>query len=331
MPYANLTTANITLSSLSAKCGGDFTGVGSAEFTIGSQTVTKANPVNGDVLSIPLNVVGTFTPTVKVTDSRGQVTTHTLNAITVQGYVAPSVAFSVERTTSTGVPNDEGVYAVVRPTFTFTDAIAELQAPAVVVVDDSGYQQQVSTTWYSSRSSDGTLSGSVDWSSLSSGDTVYGLVSITGDFNTQKSYQIAITPQDSEGTGATITQTLGGAFYTIDFLAGGHGISFGEPISESELFEPVGGASAPTFATDTYYETTTSGDITNYELLVNEPSDWSTNWADYYVKVHDGLFKCNMDMYLKGVRVPKIYISTSAPTSTDGEDGDVWIKYTASV
>lgn len=239
VPYAGLTTANVSLSSLKAYYGGDFTGVGKAEFTIGSQTVSKANPVNNDVLSIPLNVVGTFTPTVKITDSRGQVATHTLNAITVQGYVAPSVNFSVERTTSTGTPDDEGVQAVISTTFNFTEAIATLSAPTIAVTDDDGVTQTVSTTWYSSRASDGTLSSvmsSSDWASLSSGDTVYGLVSITGDFNTQKSYQIAITPQDSEGTGTTITQTLGSAFYTVDFYAGGHGIAFGQPASQDGFF-----------------------------------------------------------------------------------------------
>lgn len=236
VPYAGLTTANVKLSSLTAYYGGDFTGVGKAEFTIGSQTVSKANPVNNDVLSIPLNATGTFTPTVKVTDSRGQVTTHTLNAITVQGYVAPSVNFNVGRTSATGVPEDEGVYAVINPTFNFTDAIATLSAPTVAVTDDSGVTQTVSTTWYSSRASDGTLSGSVTWANLSSGDTVYGLVSITGDFNTQKSYQIAVTPEDSQGTGTTITQTLGGAYYTVDFYAGGHGIAFGQPATQDGFF-----------------------------------------------------------------------------------------------
>lgn len=230
-PYANLTTANVTLSNLSAEYGGDFSDVGSATFTIGSRTVTKANPADNDVLSIALNSVGTFTPTISVTDSRGQTTTHSLADITVLGYTAPAVSFNVERALSSpiGKPDDDGVYAVISPTFTFTDAIAKLRAPTVAVVDDGGNAEQVSTTWYSVRASDGTLSGSVTWVNLSSGDTVYGLVSITGDFNTQKSYQIAVTPTDSEGTGTTKTQTLGNAFYTIDFLAGGHGIAFGKP------------------------------------------------------------------------------------------------------
>lgn len=230
VPYAGLTTANVTLSSLTAYYGGDFTGVGQAEFTIGSQTVSLANPVDDDVLSIPLNAVGTFTPTVKITDSRGQVTTHTLDSITVNGYVAPSVSFTADRTLASGMPDDEGTYATVDATFTFTDVVADAVAPSVVVTDENGTQTTPAVTWYTTRASDGTLSGTLsDWSTLSSGDTVYGLIP---NLNTQYSYQISIRPRDSEGTGTAITQTLSSAFYTVDFLAGGHGIAFGKPASD---------------------------------------------------------------------------------------------------
>lgn len=263
VPYAGKTTANVTISSLSAKYGGD---ISSAVLKIGSQTASRTT--NG-TLSILLNAVGTFTPTVTVTDSRGQTTTVTLNAITVQGYNAPSVSFGTERTTSTGAPNDEGTYAVITPTFTFTDAIATLSAPTVAVTDDGGVGRTPTVTWYSTRAADGTLSGSVTWANLSSGDTVYGLVSITNGFNTQKSYQISVTPEDSEDTGTTITQTLGSAFYTVDFYAGGHGIAFGKPASDVG-FEV---AMDTTFEENVYidlpdYQTAGSTDKAIYDAVV---------------------------------------------------------------
>ena len=262
-PYAGLTTASVTISSLSAKYGGD---ISSAVLKIGSQTASRTT--NG-TLSILLNAVGTFVPTVTVTDSRGQVTTVTLNAITVKGYVVPSVSFEAERTTSTGAPNDEGTYAVISPTFTFTDAIATLSAPAVGVTDDGGVARTPTVTWYSTRAADGTLSGSVTWASLSSGDKVYGLVSITNGFNTQKSYQISVTPQDSEDTGTAITQTLAGAFYTVDFLAGGHGIAFGQPASEVGFFCDMD----TTFKDDVFidlpdYQTASTTDKAIYDAVV---------------------------------------------------------------
>ncbi len=218
--YTNITTASVTVSNATAYYGGD---ISSATLTIGQQTASISG--NGTI-SILLNAGGTFTPTLSVTDSRGQVATKSLDPITVNVYTAPSVSFNAERTTSTGTPDDEGTYATVDATFTFADVIADAIAPTVTVTDEDGVQTTPTVTWYSTRGADGTLSGSVTWSSLSSGDTVYGLIP---NLNTEFSWQIAITPKDSEGTGTPITQTLAGAFYTIDFLAGGHGIAFGKP------------------------------------------------------------------------------------------------------
>ena len=222
--FAGLTTASVTVSNTTAYYGGT---VESATLTIGNQTAT----ITGDgTLSILLNAGGTFTPTVTVTDSRGQTTTRTYDPITVNVYTAPSVSFTVERTTATGAPEDEGAYATVDATFTFADVIADAVAPTVTVTDEDGVQTTPTVTWYSSRATDGTLSGSVTWANLSSGDTVYGLIP---NLNTEFSWQIAITPRDTEGTGTPITQTLVGAFYTIDFLAGGHGIAFGQPATDN--------------------------------------------------------------------------------------------------
>lgn len=216
--YTGLTTASVDVSSLSAKFGGSITEV---KLTIGNQNVTRSD--NG-ILSILLEAEGTFTPTVTVTDSRGQVTTKTLEAITVNGYTAPSAVFTAERTTSTGVDDDEGEYAVLDTNITFTDVVADLTAPTVTI---DGTPATV--TWYASRATDGTLSGTVNWSSLTSPATVYGLIDVP---NIQTSYSVSLTPNDTEGSGTPITQTIASAFYTIDFLAGGHGIAFGQPSSQ---------------------------------------------------------------------------------------------------
>ena len=228
--YAGLTTASVTLSDLTAYYGGT---IASATLTIGNQTATRTTD---GVLSIALNAGGTFTPTVTVTDSRGQVTTQTLTPIVVNVYTSPAITYSAERTTSAGVTDDEGTYATIDATLTFADAIATAVAPTVAVTDENGTAITPTVTWYTTRASDGTLSGAVTWSSISSGDTVYGLVSITGGFNTQASYQISITPNDSESAGTAITQTLATAFYTVDFLAGGHGIAFGQPASQTGFY-----------------------------------------------------------------------------------------------
>lgn len=264
--YAGLTTASVKVANLSAKYGGN---ISSATLKIGNQTVSRAD--SGE-LSILLDTGGTFIPTVTVTDSRGQTATKALDPITVNVYDAPSVTFDTERTTSTGTPDDEGTYAVINPTFTFTDVIATLTEPTVTVTDNDGITTTVTPTWYSSRAQDGTLSGTVTWANLSSGGTVYGLIS---GFNTQYSYQISVTPEDSEGTGTTQTQTLGGAYYTVDFLAGGHGIAFGKPASNvgfecamDTLLEATITFDDEMFISLTNYQTADTTDKAIYDAIV---------------------------------------------------------------
>lgn len=223
--YAGISTARVTLSSCSAKYGGTIT---QTKLTIGNQTVTGTG--NG-TLSIKLNTAGTFTPTVTVTDSRGQVTTKQLAAITVNPYIVPQAAISsAERTTAAGIPNDEGTSAVVTAVFTYTDAISDLEEPLVKI--NGAIKPYDFCTWYEQRAADGTLSNPVDWDGYCppSPVTLYGLM--TEPFDEELSYVIGITPGDDYETGQETTQTLPQAYYTMDVYAGGHGIAFGAPATE---------------------------------------------------------------------------------------------------
>ena len=121
-------------------------------------------------------------------------------------------------------------------TLAFSKELTDAKAPIVNVTDNNGTTLTSTVTWYSTRANNGALSGSVSWSSLPSGGRVYGLVSVTSGFSSQNSYQISVTPSDNVSNGATITQTLGNAFYTIDFLAGGHGIAFGQPATDPGFY-----------------------------------------------------------------------------------------------
>lgn len=223
--YTGLTNASVTVSNLSAKYGGTITDV---TLTIGTQTDSAT--ADG-TLSVLLDTVGTFTPTITATDSRGQTTTVTLDPIEVKGYTAPAVTFTADRTLQTGVEDDEGGYATVDATFTYTDVVADLVAPSVVLTDENGTQTTPTVTWYKTRATDGTLSSPfTDWTTVAYGDTVYGLIP---GLSTQYSYQVSIRPRDTQGTGTAIIQTIAPAFYTVDFLAGGHGIAFGKPASQA--------------------------------------------------------------------------------------------------
>lgn len=270
--YTGLTTASVTVSDATAYYGGTVTDI---TFQIGTAT----DSISGDgTLSILLDTVGTFTPTITATDSRGQTKTITLDPITVSGYNAPTVSFTADRTTSTGIPDDEGTYATLDATFRFTDVVANLIAPSVVLTDENGTQTTPTVTWYSSRAADGTLSGSVTWSNLSYGDTVYGLVP---GLNTNYSYQVSVRPRDTQSTGTAVIQTVAPAFYTVDFLAGGHGIAFGTPASaagfecamDATFDNPVTFVDDADFGADVFielpdYQTASTTDKAIYDAIV---------------------------------------------------------------
>ena len=260
--YSGLTTASITVSDASAKYGGNIVSVA---FTIGNQTVTRSND---GTLSILLDTGGVFTPTVTVTDSRGQTTTKSLDPITVNVYTAPSISFDVARTLNDGTPDDEGTYGLIEAELTFSDAVATAVAPSVVLTDDEGTQTTPTTTWYTSSS----LATQVTWANVSSGDTVYGLFS---GLSTQHSYQVSVRPRDSEGTGTAVTQTIAPAFYTIDFYAGGHGIAFGRPANSDGFYSAMTAEfeDTATFGADVLidlpeYQTASTTDKAIYDAIV---------------------------------------------------------------
>lgn len=226
---AGITTVSVTVSNATAQYGGNITGV---TLTIGSQSESISG--NGTI-SIDLDSAypNGVTPTVTVTDSRGQTTTQNLEQITVLPYENPTVSFGVVRTDSTGVKADEGHNGLITAKFTYMDSISSLDEPQVFIDGDAA-----SATWYTGLTSAGAVDTATEidgvnitWADIARGSTVYGLIG--GNFSEGQSYLIGLQAVDSRTkTSQTITQTLPQAFYTIDFQAGGKEIAFGAPAND---------------------------------------------------------------------------------------------------
>lgn len=234
--YAGYTTITVPVSSISAKYSGYITKI---ELIVGSQISSKdftdtSRPSSTTNMTMLLNSSGTFTPQIRVTDSRGQTTTTPLSSeIVVKGYTSPSVLFSLARTSSNGKISDEGTSAVITANFTYENIMAKLSQPTVKIDGTTK-----TTTWYTTwngNASSNNLSGAVNWTNYnpSSPVTLYGFVS--GTFNTNNSYIIGVTPSDTIAPGVETTQTLAPAFYTIDFQAGGKEIAFGAPANDDNI------------------------------------------------------------------------------------------------
>lgn len=224
--YAGITTANVSVSALSAKYGGT---ISSVALAIGNENVTGTISGTGATLTMPLNTAGTFTPIVTVTDSRGQVTTETLNDITVKPYECSVTHLAPSRiNSSTFKLDDEGTNAVLQATFTFSEfSGSTLTAPTVKI---NGTPTS-SVTWYSNwTATDGFSNEISSWSSVASGTIVYAkLTNGTTGFASDSSFIISIIPKTTINTtgGAEMSTVLSQAFYLLVGRPGGHGLGIG--------------------------------------------------------------------------------------------------------
>lgn len=235
--YESVSTYTVPINAAEAYYGGDISKI---TLTIGANSTTKTYStteiVSGDneTISVISPTAGTYTPILTIEDSRGQTKSINLSSIIVNPYVRPSVNFDVYRTNNIGKKDDEGEYGLIKATITYTSAIANLTAPTVTILDPDNNPISKTITWYSIYSeSSGISTSSIisNWSTVSSGQEIYGLIS--ANFNNNKSYQVTLVETDTaQGSSTPITQILSTAYYTIDFKAGGKEIAFGSPAND---------------------------------------------------------------------------------------------------
>ena len=248
--YTGLGAYTVPITSAEAYYGGDISKV---TLTVGQDSTvqTYSTPtISNQTISVTPTMAGTYTPTVTVEDSRGQIDTYTLPQITVNPYNVPSTSFDVYRTNNIGIKNDEGHYALIQSTISYTDAIATLTEPSIQI-DGVALSSltNASVTWYKTWSNTSGVSNVIsNWTTLVPQNhtvTIYGLIdweySTTGNFAEDTSYQITLVANDSlNGHSTPITQTMSTAFYTIDFQAGGKEIAFGAPANDNLTSHPNG-------------------------------------------------------------------------------------------
>ena len=234
--YTGIGVYSVPITKAQAYYHGD---VSSVTLTVGVDSVTQTyseETITNKVISLTPSVAGTYTPTITVTDSRGQTTTESLPSITVNAYNVPSVNFDVYRTNSSGIKDDEGHYGLIEVTANYTSGATHLVEPTVEI-DGTDVTDIIgaSVTWYSASPFTSATEIS-DWEDVADGATVYGLIDAnyasSNIFSESTSYQVTLIAEDGYNQSQPITQTLSTAFYTIDFQAGGKEIAFGAPAND---------------------------------------------------------------------------------------------------
>ena len=223
--YANGTSYTVTVSSLSAKYGGDISEV---KLTVGSQTATRTT--NGN-LTIALNKAGTFSPTMTVKDSRGQTQNYTFSQITVNTPTTSIDEYTVARIDSNGLLKDDGEYLRIAIKVSYTKFSGNYLLQPSVKVNNTAVSN---VTWYTSWSSSGGFSNPVTWTNYQPNSPIvlYGkCTSMT--FDTSQSYAIRCTPNTTYATGKQLTRSLMQSFYLLVGKAGGRSLGIGmKPIMD---------------------------------------------------------------------------------------------------
>ena len=135
--------------------------------------------------------------------------------------------------------------AHVAPTITSVSAI---RCDASGNADDEGIRCKVTVKWsvYSSDGSKGksiavTIGGTTDTktdSAITDASTgTYSFVHSKTNLNIASSYAVAVVLTDSKNYTASKSAVLSPAFFTMDFLAGGHGVAIGKPATTADLLD----------------------------------------------------------------------------------------------
>ena len=233
-----VTTASIVISNIDSLYGTPTR----ATFGIGSQVVS--GNLNGeDHITLSINIdqpaLSNQSVWVRVYDSSGKYRQENKTSIHIDEYTYPSANVQdIYRVNDiTKEPDDEGTYAVLKlmlSRYRYSTYVKFMQ-PTILI---DGNTPQNTILWYS----DENLTQQITWPWLeppagshyyNGSAIIYGVLS---EFEMDKTYSISITPNDNYYSGNIITTTLPQAFFTLDVLAGGHGIAFGRS-AKKEYFD----------------------------------------------------------------------------------------------
>lgn len=167
------------------------------------------------------------------------------------------------------VETDEGEFAYIQVPYSVTGSAAANVTMGVTAIADSGDAPTVTlVTYTATKSADNTLSGTF-------------IARASGcDANIRYIFNVTVTAENTSATQTAMTVTrkvvLAPAYFTMDVMAGGHGIAFGAP-AVSDIFK----VAMPATFTD---DVTLSADDDNFAALKFA----SQNRTGDFIKLYGG-------------------------------------------
>lgn len=212
-----------------------------------------------------------------------------LYAVWRSTYTDPAFAIDVVRTDDQGVEEDDGDHALITVLWSINPLIepdtGESTNTATLECYMSYIDSQGHTITTEVTLEDAEVGGTNETQGTKTSGTARALIS---NIDTDTRYTIEVTIVDSRGTSVTKTEILSMAFFTMDFLAGGHGVGIGKAATremfdvgmQTQFDKPIKVAETdvpPTF----YYTTKPSAvDLPVRPCIVIQTSDWSVWYCD---------------------------------------------------
>lgn len=285
--YTLASTISVAVNNLSAQYGGSITKV---TLQIGNQSVEKISDFTSPITLVPETVPtsnGKVTPRVIFTDSRGQTSFRDLEEITILPYECTILNSQAIRTNAQFIRDDEETNGVISATFKHSHFSNSYLTKPIVNYSESGAATTTTIT--------DEITWYQDWSAT------------TGTFSNE------ITTSSWQTLPAEIL--LYGKINNITF---NKNKSYTINIIPTTSIKPGGGSAKATILSQSFY------------LLAGRPGGHGLGigvkpTTDALYVGMEAFFGENV--YIKTHKVPIVYMATTTPTSSDGEDGDVWLVY----
>lgn len=186
---------------------------GSYGSSISRYIITQASSTweGSSITTGVLYTSGTITFSGYVIDSRGRSSDSKTVSITVNPYSSPIISdFATDRVLSTGAYSDDGTYALVWGLYSYSTLGGKNS-----ITSKLEYKRTDSTSWTNA----GTYASNA------------GVIIGGGGINTAYGYDVRLTISDKFTTISKVA-SLKPSFVTMDFKAGGKGVSFGKESSD---------------------------------------------------------------------------------------------------
>lgn len=211
----NYSSVTISMTGAAATHGASISGYRFTGLALSTQQ-TDSSATSGT-----LTEAGEQTYTVTVIDSRKRESSAKAS-VTVTAYSPPAIALDAYRTNESGTADSVGSYAVPHVTGSFT----ALTGNSYTIT--ASYRQSGTDTWTTAQT----------WSSQTK--TPYDLTGRVFEADSTTAWEVQATIKDALGFMATTYQTIAVGIATMDFLAGGQGITLFGTATKTGLWNNKG-------------------------------------------------------------------------------------------